>query len=86
MMVTREMNSDFLAPYSELEANNVLFKMFPTKAPGSRMAFHLTFFFKNIRTYVVIWLLNGDDSPKEINEKIIVLIPKVKKPIIPLSI
>jgi hypothetical protein len=69
-MVTREMNSDFLAPYSELEAKNVLFKMFPTKAPGSRM----------------VRLLNGDDSPEEINEKIIVLIPKVKKPIIPLSI
>jgi hypothetical protein len=82
--VTREMNAELLAPYSELEVKNALFQMFPTKAPGPD-GFPAHFFQKHWNlcgkdiTRIVIQILNGEDSPEEINETLIVLIPKVKK-------
>jgi hypothetical protein len=84
MKVTHDMNSDLLAPYTELEVKNALF-MCPTKAPGPD-GFPAHFFQKHWSlcgeeiTRIVIRLLNGEDSPEELNDTFIVLIPKVKNP------
>ena len=79
------MNEKLIAPYTEQEVKTALFQMFPTKAPGPD-GFPAHFFQKHWHicgeevTNIVIRLLNGEDSPEEINRTFIVMIPKIKNP------
>jgi hypothetical protein len=83
--VSREMNDLLLAPYSESEVKFALFQMFPTKAPGpDGMPAH--FYQKHwdlcgpeIST-AVLDVLNKRVSPENINQTVLVLIPKVSHP------
>ena len=83
--VTNEMNTELESPYTSEEVKVALFQMFPTKAPGPD-GFPAHFFQKYWHlcneeiTNIVIRILNGDDSPKEINKTFIVIIPKVLNP------
>jgi hypothetical protein len=79
------MNLSLNEPYSAKEVKEALFQMCPTKAPGPD-GYPAHFFQKQWYlcgdeiTDIVIRLLNGDDSPEEINSTFIVLIPKVQNP------
>jgi hypothetical protein len=83
--VTAEMNGALLAHVSKQEVKEVLFQMFPTKAPG-QMVFRQNFFQRHWElcsqavTSVVLRLLRGGDDATEINNTFIVLILKVVSP------
>ena len=79
--VTADMNRKLIAPIEEKEVKEALFQMFPTKAPGHD-GFPVHFFQHwdmcgEEVTHVVLRVLRGEDDPAEINETMIVLIPKV---------
>ena len=84
--VTDEMNHFLCAPFDENEVKNALFQMFPTKSPGSD-GFPAHFFQCNWDicgddlTRMVLRVLNGNETPTEINGMFIVLIPKVQNPV-----
>ena len=79
------MNASLNAPYSNAEVKTALFQMFPTKAPGPD-GFPAHFFQKHWDlcgdevTRMIIRVLDGADSPEEINNTFIVLIPKISSP------
>lgn len=83
--VTSEMNEILQCPYSESEVKTALFHMCPTKSPGPD-GFPAHFFQKYWHlcgdevTKIVVCVLMGDDSPKEINRTFIVIILKVLNP------
>jgi hypothetical protein len=83
--VIQMMNRDLLAPYSEEEVKTALFQMYHTKAPGPD-GYPAHFFQRNWDlcgcevTNSVLRILRGVDSPEEINNTFIVLIPKVAGP------
>ncbi|XP_057444580.1 uncharacterized protein LOC130736815 [Lotus japonicus] len=73
------------SPYISLEVEEALKCMHPTKAPGSDGT--RTLFYKKFWdivgedvTDLVLQILNGQKSPKDISHTLIVLIPKIKKP------
>jgi hypothetical protein len=78
--------SDMLnAPFFEQEVRKALFMMHPNKASGPdgfttgfyQKHWHLI---KDDVTRVVLQFLNGGGMPELINNTVIALIPKVKKP------
>ena len=79
------MNSKLSETYSKEEVKEALFQMFPTKAPGPN-GFPAHFFQKHWDlcgdevTRMIIRVLDGVDSPEEINNTFIVLIPKIASP------
>ena len=82
--VTPEMNDMLLTPFDSKEVKEVLFQMFPTKAPGPD-GFPAHFFQRHWElcgeelTSVVLRILRGEDDVASINEILLVLIPKVEK-------
>ncbi|CAM8915205.1 unnamed protein product [Rhodiola kirilowii] len=83
-LITNEMNEMLSAPFTEIEVRRALFQMHPTKAPGLD-GFPALFFQSN-------WDIVGEDVVKEVlnclnnnvldgelNETLIVLVPKVKE-------
>ncbi|CAM8982799.1 unnamed protein product [Rhodiola kirilowii] len=83
-MVTQEMNDMLDAPFTEGEVRRALFQMHPTKAPGVDGVSAL--FYQNNWEVVgkdvvkeVLNCLNEGRLSEELNETLIVLIPKVKK-------
>ena len=70
--------------YSQEEVKMALFQMFPFKAPRPD-AFPAHFFQRHWEvcgeevTRAVLWIVEGTESAKSINETVLVLIPKVKK-------
>uniref|UniRef100_A0A8R7PXL6 Reverse transcriptase domain-containing protein n=1 Tax=Triticum urartu TaxID=4572 RepID=A0A8R7PXL6_TRIUA len=83
--VDAEMNTRLNKPYSKEVVKEVLFQMFPTKAPGPD-GFPAHFFQRHCDlcgeeiTGMIIRVLNGVDSPEDINHTFIVMIPKVASP------
>lgn len=83
--VTHEMNNRLLSPYTEREVKDALFQMFPTKAPGPDglpahfYQKHWDLCGKEV-TSAVLNVLNGGESPEQINQTVLVLIPKVPHP------
>ncbi|XP_020173489.1 uncharacterized protein [Aegilops tauschii subsp. strangulata] len=83
--VTAAMNETLNAPYSQDEVKKALFQMFPTKAPGPD-GFPAHFFQHHWDTCAedvtkaVLRIVEGTESAECINDTILVLIPKVKKP------
>uniref|UniRef100_A0A8R7PJE1 Reverse transcriptase domain-containing protein n=1 Tax=Triticum urartu TaxID=4572 RepID=A0A8R7PJE1_TRIUA len=79
------MNSRLNADYSREEVKEALFQMFPTKAPGPD-GFPAHFFQRHWDlcgdevTRMTIRVLEGEDSPEEINKTFIVMIPKIASP------
>ena len=79
------MNSKLNEIYSKEEVKEALFQMFPTKAPGPD-GFPAHFFQKHWElcgdevTRMIIRVLDGVDSPEEINNTFILLIPKIASP------
>jgi hypothetical protein len=76
------MNVSLLKPFEGKEVKEVLFQMFPTKAPGPDG--YPTHFFQTHWevcgeevTSSVIRVLRGEDDMREINKTFIVMIPKV---------
>ncbi|KAL9664727.1 hypothetical protein QQ045_020134 [Rhodiola kirilowii] len=82
-LVTAEMNNMLVAPFTEAKVKRALFQMHPSKAPGLD-GFSASF-------YQSSWEIVGDDVVKEVlrclnsnlldaelNETLIVLVPKVK--------
>ncbi|KAL9690517.1 hypothetical protein QQ045_010918 [Rhodiola kirilowii] len=82
-VVSEEMNNMLIAPFTEAEVKRALFQMHPSKAPGLDV-FSALF-------YQSSWEIVGDDVVKEVlrclnsnlldaelNETLIVLVPKVK--------
>ena len=70
--VTNDMNGTLCAPQTSEEVKVALFQMFPTKAPGPD-GFPAYFFQKHLDlcgdevTRMIIRVLDGVDSPEEIN-------------------
>ena len=83
--VTAAMNESLNAPYSQEEVKVVLFQMYPTKAPGPD-GFSAHFFQHHWDTCggdvtsAVLRIVEGTESAECINDTVLVLIPKVKKP------
>ena len=79
------MNDMLNAPYNQEEVKTALFQMFPIKAPGPD-GYPAHFFQHHWEICgddvikVVLKIVEGTRSPECINETILVLIPKVKKP------
>ncbi|KAL9663020.1 hypothetical protein QQ045_027857 [Rhodiola kirilowii] len=82
-LVTPEMNEMLAAPFSEGEVKRALFQMHPTKAPGLD-GFPATFYQTNWDIVgrdvakEVLSCLNGGELRPELNETLIMLVPKVK--------
>lgn len=79
------MNDMLNAPYNQEEVKIALFQMFPIKALGPDG--YPVYFFQHHWEIcgddvikVVLKIVEGTRSPECINETILVLIPKVKKP------
>ena len=83
--VDAPMNITLDAKNSKTEVKEALFQMFPTKAPGPD-GFPAHFFQRHWELYgdevteMVLRVLNGEDSPEEINKTFIIIIPKVLNP------
>uniref|UniRef100_A0A8R7TPD7 Reverse transcriptase domain-containing protein n=1 Tax=Triticum urartu TaxID=4572 RepID=A0A8R7TPD7_TRIUA len=83
--VDAAMNARLNARYSRDEVKEALLQMFPTKASGPD-GFPAHIFQRHWDlcgeevTCMVIRLLEGDDSPEDINNTFIVLIPKIASP------
>jgi hypothetical protein len=83
--VDASMNASLNAQYSKAKVKAALFQMFPTKAPGPN-GFPAHFFQRHWElcgdevTDMVLRVLNGEDSPEEINKTFIFLIPKIASP------
>ncbi|CAM8920557.1 unnamed protein product [Rhodiola kirilowii] len=83
-VVTDDMNDMLIAPFTEIEVKRALFQMHPTKAPGLD-GFPALFFQSNWDIIgkdvieVVLNCLNNNMLDVELNETLIVLIPKVKE-------
>ena len=79
------MNADLCAPYTNDDVKTVLFKMFPTKAPGPD-GFPGLFYQKHWDvcgedvTRIVLRIVKGEESSESINDTVLVLIPKVTNP------
>ena len=85
--VTPEMNDTLCADYSEEEVKSALFQMFPTKSPGPD-GFPAHFYQRHWDvcgdevTSIVLRIVTGVESPKSINDAVLVLVPKVTNPMI----
>jgi hypothetical protein len=83
--VTPHMNDILTAEFTSEEVKKALFQMFPTKAPGPD-GFPMHFFQRHWNvcgddtTRAVLSIVQGTKSAEEINDTILVLIPKVKNP------
>lgn len=83
--VTDQMNSFLDREFSSEEVEKALFMMHPGKAPGVD-GFNAGFFqrhwdtLKGSVTAAVLGFLNGGEMPEEINQTLLVLIPKVMNP------
>ncbi|KAK6115594.1 hypothetical protein DH2020_007863 [Rehmannia glutinosa] len=83
--MTDERNKILACPFEEAEVVTALTQMHPTKSPGSDgmpALFFQTFWpiIKNDVLSVVLSVLNGNVSPKGVNDTNIVLIPKCNNP------
>jgi hypothetical protein len=82
--VTSQMNDVLNAPYRGEEVKTALFQMSPQKAPGPD-GFPAQFFQEHWDicsdkvTKVVLRIVEGVESAREINNTVLVFIPKVKK-------
>ena len=89
--VTPDMNALLNAPYTNEEVKCALFQMFPIKAPGPD-GYPAHFFQRQWEvcgeevTKVVLKIVEGNESVACINDMILVLIPKVKKPYSPQTV
>jgi hypothetical protein len=85
--VTPALNASLTAPYSLEEVKTTLFQMALSKAPGPD-GFLAQFFQKHWEicgpsvAQVVTRIVEGTETSAEINNTILVLIPKVKNPVI----
>lgn len=85
--VTDDMNSMLNAEYTQEEIKQALFQMFPLKAPGLD-GFPAHFFQRHWDvcgaevTKAVLRIVDGTESAECINDTLLVLIPKVKNPIL----
>ena len=85
--ITNDMQALLDAPYREDEVKTALFQMFPTKAPGLD-GFPAHFFQKHWDvcgsevTKVVLKIVEGQESAESINRTVLVLIPKIKNPLL----
>ncbi|KAL9679265.1 hypothetical protein QQ045_017121 [Rhodiola kirilowii] len=83
-LVTEEMNNKLREPFTEGEIKRALFQMHPTKAPGLD-GFSAIFYQSNwdvVGSEIVkeaLHCLNNGRLNAELNETLVVLIPKVKK-------
>ena len=79
------MNQRLMSEYSREEIKTVLFQMAPTKAPGSD-GFPAHFFQRNWElcgdevATIILKILRGEEDVEELNDTILVLIPKVTNP------
>lgn len=85
--VTEEMNLMLTAEYTKEEVKTALFQMAPSKAPGPD-GFPVQFFQKHWAvcgyevTDIVNKIVEGKESPASINNTFLVLISKVKSPVL----
>jgi hypothetical protein len=83
--VTDEMNTFLCSPFTAKEVEKALFAMKPNKSPGPD-GFTAGFYQKHwplVKEDIccaVLTFLNGGDMPDIVNNTVLVLIPKVKKP------
>ncbi|CAM8958980.1 unnamed protein product [Rhodiola kirilowii] len=83
-LVTEDMNAMLTAPFSEGEVKRALYQMHPSKAPGldgfSAMFYQVNWDIVGPEVVKeVLNCLNNNVLNKELNETLIVLVPKVKK-------
>ena len=83
--VTPAMNATLCVSYTNEEVKRALFQMFPSKAP-SPDGFPAHFYQRHWDlcgdevTSVVMRIIRGEESPKSINDTVLVLILEVKNP------
>lgn len=85
LKITNEMNQRLMSEYNREEIKTALFQMAPTKAPGSD-GFPAHFFQRNWElcgdevATIILKILRGEEDVEELNDTILVLIPKVTNP------